>query len=79
MLGRVVGKTPDLSDNGKTRGDEIQEWRNLFSTDDTPMLVLEDYANIDPFENYCVRPRPYTGLSMDDATAALAILKKQYT
>lgn len=75
IKGDVIGATPILT--GGTRGDEIQSWCDNYRAGSPPMLILEDYANVDPFAHYCIRPRINMGLSMDDVPKAIAIIKAQ--
>jgi len=77
LIGTVIGKTPEILGFNSTRGDEIYEWRSQHGPHNAPMLILEDYADVDPFEEFCVRPKPHVGLSASDVPRALSILKKQ--
>lgn len=77
MLGTVIGKTPEIWEAGSTRGNEIENWKEQQASPGAPMLILEDCANVDPYEKYCVRPKPYVGLSMTDVPQAITILNAQ--
>jgi hypothetical protein len=73
--GRVIGKTPDLGDNG-IRGYEVLAFLKGLKMEKEPFVVLDDTADMDGVEDRFVQTDPKVGLQRKDVVAALRILKR---
>lgn len=73
---RVIAVTPDLP-NGP-RGREILKWRSFSPTRfELPFVILDDLEDMAELSPYLVRTDPDVGLTKQDVTLALSILKAQ--
>ena len=77
VCGEIIDVTPSNYLGSKTRGGEIQMWREQNNAENTPMLVLEDYADISPYDLCSVITDSNTGLTAEDVAKAMDILDKQ--
>jgi hypothetical protein len=77
VRGEIIDVTPFGYNVPRTRGKQIQAWRNKNNANNTPMLVLEDFADIAPYDDFCVITNSHVGLTAKDVKSAINILNKQ--
>ena len=77
VRGEIIDVTPYNYVGSKTRGGEIQMWREQNNAGNTPMLVLEDCADIAPYDICSVITDSDIGLTQEDVEKAIFILDKQ--
>jgi hypothetical protein len=73
--GRVIGKTPDLGEDG-VRGYEILAFLKNLKMEKRPFVVLDDTDDMDGVEDCFVRTNPKVGLQRKDVEVALRILRR---
>jgi hypothetical protein len=88
--GKLIGRTPTTGELKGTlgpyhlpvhipRGHEIQEWLDANPTEWShrdQIVILDDYADMEPLEDRLVRTNDEVGLTDSDVERALALLRR---
>ena len=82
LPGDIVGCTPGAWGSDRvfsSRGEEIRQWLTENADSDDVYVILDDMDAMEALEeqkDYWIRINPHTGISIDDATTAITLLKR---